>query len=162
MDSLRANWRRSEIWVSSGGCIRGKGYWPWEVRQSWSVSHSTADLLIGADRTRFSVCTRRLASEESAPDQGSFICLTAVSAHSCLPEQNLWKVSWACIAEWLLKGKGHSAACACIQKGNLTRVNKLTSKSLCFKSSSWRGLQRDALTFQMQDNLHTYPKMQND
>lgn len=169
MDSLRANWRHSEIWVSSGGCIRGKGYWPWEVRQSWSVSHNRADLLISVDRTRFPVCTWRLASEGLARNQGRFTHCSVISAHSRLPGKTLQplkkssSVSWACVESYCSE-ETDTVSNSCMHLHTRAHKEALWNWSLKPElASKWvhvptirrtgLHLQVDALTYQMQPNL---------
>lgn len=78
--------------------LRGEGCWPWEVRQSCSVSCGHGDLLISADRTQFSVCARRLASEGLALNQDRFTPLHCRFCTCMSVRVDCWKVDFTFVS----------------------------------------------------------------
>lgn len=123
------------------------------MRQSQSVSLGHSDLLISPDRTPFSVCPRRLASE------GWLLRRPAISARSCLPEHSNFKFTFTSVdCELLLTGERRSQLLAYALRGGMLNLIKSTKSGketyYIFNARGWRGMQFDVLTCQKQDNLH--------
>lgn len=120
-----------------------------------SLGH--ADLLISADRTRFSVRAGRLASEGLAPNQDRFTHRAAISAHSCLPEQSnraakppgKSQVQFHERAAGVIARREETQSAASAYREAELDLIKLTMQSPARKLShvcSWRGSESDALT----------------